>query len=338
MPKRIGRLALPLVFSCLALASAVRATDAFVANQMLAPGINYGNVLEADPPEGWGAKVDEKDFKAVAAAGFKSIRIPVRWSARSDKKAPYTIDPAFFALVDRAVNAALGSGLRVVLNIHHFDELFKDPYANKERFLGMWEQIAPHYSKYPATLYLEILNEPHDKLTAPIWNRMQKEALAVIRKSNPERMVIIEGADWGGASGLKDMYPPSGDKNLICSFHHYDPFHFTHQGAEWVGPESKAWLGTKWSGTPAEVAALEEGFKKADQFSKRYKLPIYVGEFGAYKTGDPASRRTWAAANVTLCKKYGYSYAYWELKSGFGIYDPKTGKWDEGIRDALLGK
>ncbi len=330
-----------LALLVLAVASSGFAEEApaFAANRLLAPGVNYGNVLEASPPEGWGLKVNEADFKAVAAAGFKSIRIPVRWSARAAKTAPYTIEPAFFALVDKAVNAALKNNLSVVLNMHHYDELFSDPRGNRDRMMGLWKQIAPHYAKYPSTLFFEILNEPHDKLTVELWNAYYKQALGIIRESNPNRTVIVDAAAWGGADGLKDLNFISGDKNLIYSFHHYAPFHFTHQGADWVGPESKKWLGTQWLGRPADIEEIDKEFKKAANFSKHYNTPIYMGEFGAYKAGDTASRRRWTAAIVKLSQRYGFSYAYWELKSdGFGIYDEKTGKWNIPVRDALLGK
>jgi hypothetical protein len=29
---------------------------------------------------------------------------------------------------------------------------------------------------------------------------------------------------------------------------------------------------------------------------------------------------------------------YWEICSGFGVYDPRTDRWSEPLRDALLAR
>jgi hypothetical protein len=50
--------------------------------------------------------------------------------------------------------------------------------------------------------------------------------------------VGLSGACWGGVAGLAGIDPASlADDNVIWSFHSYEPFIFTHQGAGWtVGP------------------------------------------------------------------------------------------------------
>ena len=75
----------------------------------------------------------------------------------------------------------------------------KEPDANAARFVGLWRQIAEHYRNAPEAVCFELLNEPHDKLTADKWNALMPEALAAVRATNPTREVVIEGADW--ASG-----------------------------------------------------------------------------------------------------------------------------------------
>ena len=48
------------------------------------------------------------------------------------------------------------------------------------------------------------------------------------------------------------LLPPTGDANLAATVHYYEPFNFTHQGAEWVDPSPP--LGTQWFGTPIGFA------------------------------------------------------------------------------------
>jgi endoglucanase len=310
------------------------------ANRAIGRGVNYGNVLDADPPQGWDAKLDLADFDRIAKAGFNSVRIPVRWERNTSSKPPNEIEKSFFDLVDSAVNSALKSGLVVILNIHHDLSLNKNPETEKPRFLAMWSQIAAHYKTYSPRLYFEILNEPHDRLIADLWNSIYPEALKIIRKENPERPVIVEGAQWGSLDAMLTLSPSTGaDSHLIYSFHYYSPYNFTHQGAPWVNSEAvKNSSGLKWSGSEPEVAAMEKDFERASEFASRHKVPVFIGEFGAYKVADHDSRVRWTTNVTRLAKKYGFSTSYWEFKSGFGVYNAKNSIWDTRLRDAALGK
>ncbi len=90
-------------------------------------GVNLGNALEA-PEEGqWGVMLKEEYFDEIAAAGFDSVRIPVRWSAHADESPPYRIDAKFFDRVDWAIDQALKRHLTAVVNMHHYDGIFDDP-------------------------------------------------------------------------------------------------------------------------------------------------------------------------------------------------------------------
>lgn len=134
-------------------------------------------------------KLKEEYFQLIKDAGFDSVRIPVRWSAHCLSDKPYTIEPAFFKRVDWAVRSCLSRGLRVVLNIHHYHGLCKQPARHKERYLAIWKQIAEHYKDYPDALLFEFLNEPSKKLKAELWNQFVKETLSVVRRSNPQELL-----------------------------------------------------------------------------------------------------------------------------------------------------
>ena len=311
--------------------------DAFSLNKRLGRGVNMGNMLEA-PSEGeWGVKLNEDYFKIIAEKGFTMVRIPVRWSAtgRSLTAPPYTVDPAFFARVDKAINAALKNKLMVVVNWHHYDELFKDPDNNYDRFIAVWKQISERYGQYSDDLLFEIMNEPNDKLTAEKWNSFFGDALAVIRKTNPTRAIVIGTAEWGGIGALKKLNLPTGDSNLILTIHYYSPFHFTHQGADWV-KGSDPWLGTKWNGNYYDKKAVIDDMEQVRVWAQEHKIPVYVGEFGAYSKGDMASRIRWTSYCARLFEKLGFSWSYWEFCAGFGIYDASTKTWKDGLLNALI--
>ena len=299
-------------------------------------GVNLGNALEA-PREGeWGVTLRESYFDAIRTAGFDSVRIPVRWSAHAQAAAPYTIDDAFFARVDWAVEQALSRGLKAVLNMHHYDDIFKDPDAHRARFVALWAQISNRYKDRPAKLAFELLNEPHDKLTAEKWNAMLAETLAVVRRGNPTREVVVGPVGWNGIGELPSLKLPEDDRNLIVTVHYYSPFQFTHQGASWVGGQANQWLGTKWTASKAEQIAVARDLDKAVAWAVEHRRPIYLGEFGAYSRADMESRARWTrfVADEALKRKMGF--AYWEFCSGFGCYDSGRNQWIEPLKQALL--
>jgi endoglucanase len=297
--------------------------------------MNLGNALEA-PREGeWGITLQEEYFERIRRAGFQSVRIPVRWSAHAKAEPPYTIEPAFFARVDWAISQALSRGLCTVVNVHHYGELDQNPDRELPRLIGLWRQIAQRYRDRPDRLYFELDNEPHDQLTQARWQAMFPQVLAAVRESNPRRFVIIGGSNWNSLDTLAQLQLPEQDRNLIGTFHYYNPFKFTHQEAEWV-QGSAAWKGTKWTGAAPEVEAVRKDFDKAAAWSKQRDRPVYLGEFGAYSKADMDSRVCWTRTIAREAEQGGFSWAYWEFASGFGAYDPQARAWREPLLQALV--
>jgi endoglucanase len=310
--------------------------DAFSINQRLGRGVNLGNALEGYPDEGaWGMIIQEDYFDLIKDAGFDSVRIPIRWNAHADEEAPYTIDQDFFARVDEVTKWALARDLAVVINFHHYDEIFHDPDGYEEGLLAMWAQVAQHYQETPSQLVFEILNEPHDELTLTRWNEMLVKALTTIRETNPDRVVMIGPGEWNGIYALEGLELPEDDQNIIVTVHYYLPFEFTHQGAEWA-EGSEVWLGTTWKGTAGQRAMLRADFNTAAQWADEHNRPIYLGEFGAYDKADLESRAIWTDAVARTAEEFGFSWGYWEFGAGFGVYDRNTISWNEPILKALL--
>jgi endoglucanase len=237
--------------------------------------------------------------------------------------------------VYHVVNQALNNDLYVVINIHHYEEIFQQPVEHKERFLSLWQQIGTHFKDFPNTLVFEVLNEPHDNFTAALWNQYFPEVINIIRETNPNRTIIIGTAGWGRIGALNQLSLPDDDDNLIVTVHYYEPFTFTHQGAEWV-EGSNAWLGTTWSATAQQRKELSQHFSQVKAWADVHNRPVYIGEFGAYSKADMNSRALWTGYVVNQCKQNEFSWAYWEFCSGFGIYDASTGKWRQQLLNALI--
>ncbi len=312
-------------------------TKAHEINQKLGRGVNIGNCFEA-PNEGeWGVTWKPEYFEIISGLGFNSVRVPVRWepASRSSATAPYTITTNFFNRLDQIVNSALKNKLMIIINMHHHDELFKNPDANLERFKSMWRQIATHYKNYSDSLVFELLNEPNGNLTAEKWNTFLREGIKTVREINPGRTIEIGTPNWGGINGLSDLsWPDSG--NLILTIHYYNPFQFTHQGATWTGSDTQSWLGTTWDNSEAERNVIINEFKAVKEFSDNKNIPVNIGEFGSYNPADIDSRERWTTFCSRFFEESGYSWNYWEFCSGFGFYDPVKKILNDKLVRALL--
>ncbi len=333
----------------------------------LGRGVNLGNALEA-PREGeWGMVIEETFFSLIREAGFDTVRVPIRWSAHAQTVPPYTVDAAFFARVDWVVAQALAEDLNVVLNMHHYDEIFVSPEAHADRFVAIWEQIAERYVDQPATVYFELLNEPHGSLDARRWNVLLARTIAAVRSIDAYHTLIVGGDQWNSIAGLAALEIPEEEHNVIATFHYYEPFLFTHQGAEWVGAEIGT-TGVSWPGPPDEAitltpasrdvdwvrvwfaryhqtsgdhnpasrSAIKRDFERAAAWREQSGVPLWLGEFGAYSTADMGSRARWTEAVREEAEAWGLPWAYWEFGAGFGVYDRQVGGWRQPLLTALI--
>lgn len=313
----------------------IAAKDIFALNRQLGRGVNFGNALEA-PKEGeWGMVLQEEFFELVKQGGFQSIRLPVKWSNYAAATAPYTIAPSFFQRIDWCIAQATKRGLNIVINVHHYEGLDDRPVEHVERWLAIWEQVAARYKDQPDQVYFELYNEPHNELNQ-YWNQYLTRGIDAVRKTNANRPIILGPTNWNNFSRLKDLLL-TGDKNLIVTFHYYEPFHFTHQDAGWVNG-SDAWKGTKWEGTKAEMDKVKEHFDLVAAWSKQQNRPIYLGEFGSYSKADENSRLRWTEFIRAEAEKRGFSWSYWEFGAGFGIYDREKKQWRENLWRSLVPK
>jgi endoglucanase len=309
----------------------------------LGRGVNFGNMLEAPTEGAWGLSVTDDFIEKTASAGFKSVRLPVRWSNHASAQAPFTIDAAFMTHVDSIIQKLLGKGLVVVLDMHHYRQLDGDRLDSGEfpvpdaavdvRFVMLWEQIAAHFQSRDQRLVFELYNEPHGRLNGGAWNVLAARALGVVRKTNPGRVVIIGPTSWNNASDLRLLRLPD-DSNLIVTVHNYAPFTFTHQGAEWVTPVLP--VGVTCCNT-AQLAEMTAPLDIAKAWSATAHYPVYVGEFGAYSKADEASRIDFNRKMRDAMESRGMTWGYWELASGFGVYDPQTLSFREALLASLLG-
>jgi Cellulase (glycosyl hydrolase family 5) len=328
---------LPLSALTLAPLAATRAEAAPAVTPALPVGtcINLGNTLEPETEGAWGGvPVRQDDLKRIAAAGFTTIRLPVRWHNKSSDKPPYTVDPKWMARVKQIVDWALAENLNVILNSHHFDPIHDDPLAVAAWHGGVWKQIAETFKGYPEdSLWFELENEPHKNFNHTNLLQTLAPALAEVRKLHPTRAVIIGGENWSGIKSLETLPLPD-DANIHPTFHYYDPFLYTHQGAEWTKPDMPP-VGRAFP-LPEDTAQLARDVAAVQAYIARTGKTPFMGEVGAYDAHIPlADRVAYHRTIAEAFKPTGIGMCMWAYTNTFPFFDHDKGEWLPGLRGAI---
>ncbi|HSG34119.1 MAG TPA: glycoside hydrolase family 5 protein [Sphingomonadaceae bacterium] len=297
--------------------------------------INMGNHLEAFPTEGsWrGKRIEATDFARIRAAGFETVRIPVRWLNKSGAEPPHAIDPAWLERVGEVVDWALAADLKVLLNSHHFESVHENPAAAQDHLAAVWAQIAAYFAGRPDDrLWFEIENEPHDRFTNALIVPTLSPALAEIRKVSPDRPVIIGGENWSGIDSLATLDMPD-DPHVYPTFHYYEPFDFTHQGASWV--EADFPLGREY-GREADRERLVRDVAKVRAYVARTGKVPFMGETGAHTTVPLSDRIAYHRAVRDAFAGEVSGICAWGYTNTFEFWDQEQGEWLPGLLEAFL--
>ena len=283
-----------------------------------------------DPAKG---RFQQRHFAEIRQGGFDFVRVNL--AAFKHMNAENQLSPAFLERLDWIVENATAAGLSVIIDEHDFNACSDNVDTCRAKLSAFWNQVAPRYRDAPQSVLFELLNEPHAKLDADTWNALYPEILAIVRQTNPTRRVVIGPTQWNSRSKLDALKLPA-DPNIIVTFHYYDPFPFTHQGASWV-EETKLLRGITW-GTDADRAAVAKDFDEVAAWAKANDRQILLGEFGAYDgSGTPIEMRAaYTEAVAREAERHGFSWAYWQFDSDFVVWDMKKNGWVEPLHKALI--
>jgi endoglucanase len=292
------------------------------------------NILGYDPiwQDPARARFQERHFAEIRRGGFDFVRVNLHAFAHMD--AQNRISPAWLERLDWIVREAGKAGLGVILDQHDFMACAENAATCRTRLAAFWEQVAPRYANAPQSVYFELLNEPNGQLDAPTWNVVLAELLEIVRRTNPTRTVIIGPTRWNNFAELPTLRLPEADRNILVTFHYYDPFRFTHQGTSWTDLQSLS--GVAW--TEADRAQIRADFARVREWSRANNRPVLLGEFGAYdRSGTPLEMRTaYTDAIAREAEAAGFGWAYWQFDSDFIVWDMARNGWNEPILRALM--
>jgi endoglucanase len=308
-------------------------TDAFSQNRRLGRGVN---VIGYDPL--WRsraeARMQDKHSRLIKEAGFDHVRINLHPFKFMGDAPNYTINPAWLETLDWAVAQTLDNDLVAILDMHEFNAMGRDFASLKAKCLAVWEQLAARYRDYPDTVLFELLNEPNGALTVALWNEFLKEPYNIVRRTNPDRTLVIGPAFWNGIDHIEELKLPEADRNIIVTVHYYHPMPFTHKGARWSEYRDRS--NVTWLGTPEEQQAIVRDLGKVQVWAEQQRRPILLGEFGAYDKADMASRARYTSFVARHAEYLGWSWSYWQFDSDFIVYDIDQDRWVTPILNALI--
>ena len=207
-------------------------------------GINLGGFLSQcnHKLEHYNSFVLQEDIMRIKLDGFDHVRLPVDYEVFETEDGIYKKDG--FELVEKIITWCATYGLDIIIDLHKVfgydfnnagDSCKNNLFGNEnlqQRFLNLWNEISKTFSKFTNVAF-EILNEVVEKENTDSWNSLIKKTVAVIRKNAPDTIIIYGGIQWNSANTLKFLEQPA-DKNIIWTFHFYEPLLFTHQKAYWV--------------------------------------------------------------------------------------------------------
>jgi endoglucanase len=272
-------------------------------------------------------------YKMLHDNGFQNIRVNLQ--AFSYMDAANQLDPKWLSTLDAVVKQATDAGLMVILDEHDFQFCGRDADDCRAKLLAFWEQISPRYRSAPPSVLFEILNEPNRAMTPDLWNELLSQNLALIRKTNPTRGVVIGPANSNNFHSLDALTLPADDRNIVVTVHYYDPFSFTHQGATWTNPSRENLVGVPW-GSEADRQTVIRNFGTIAAWSQVHDRPILLGEFGSYDKADMASRAAWTSTVARAAESDHFAWSYWQFESSFSAYDIANQRWMEPIYNALV--
>jgi len=270
------------------------------------------------------------------------------------------------AFLEAAIERLQRAGLLVMVDIHNEDRAAELNSAWQEAFVRFWGALAQRLSRFdPELTLLEIVNEPVFKGREEEWNRLNARLAAAIRTGAPQHTIVTTGANWGGIDGLKQLALLP-DRNVVYSFHCYDPFVFTHQGATWSSDNVKPLRGVPYPSSPEAVAPLLPGlagqpaarhsveaygrarwdkeklaarFRQGIAWGAEHQVPLYCGEFGVFpQFSEPGHRAAWFRDFGEVLAANRIGWAVWGWDEGFGLNRRMVeGKpvWDAVVARAL---
>ncbi len=302
----------------------------------------------------------KQDIINIKSLGCDVIRLPVNMHEMTSGSPSWTIDPLLFSFLDSLVSWCEELHIYLILDNHSFDPSINTSPGVATILVKVWTQMAIHYKYRSDFLLFEILNEPHGISTSD-WGSIQNQAINAIRAYDTRHTIVVGGSGYNTYTELTNL-PVYQDTNLLYTFHFYDPFLFTHQGATWVSPTMEplsgvpfpycgacmpllpeslkgSWIESAYNNYSSEgrVSYVQSLIDNAVRFRNSRNVKIFCGEFGVYiPNSDFADRAGWYGSVREYLEQNNIPWTTWDYKGGFGLFQKNSNELFEHDLNILL--
>lgn len=295
---------------------------------------------------------DGKDLQLIRSLGFRHVRLTfdLDWLADESLK----IRKARLAEMRQDLRRLAAENLFVVLSMQPTVE-FKRQLGSNEKLLSttavLWRELTSELKDFgPNQIAYELLNEP--EITDPQQlHRVLEVLVAAARRSAPAHTLIVQGPHFGDLEDLVKMSPLT-DRNLVYSFHFYEPKNFTHQGVPYGWPMWGLMRGLPYPSSPEGVApaldfmtfeAIEHarwyGEQRWDRakldgllaagsaWAQKHSVTLWCSEFGVYRYAvKPEDRAAWLTDIHELLEARRIGWSLWDYSGYFGLVSGPQGR------------
>jgi len=311
------------------------------------PGINISFFENYWKPEEYliqnYRKVMDKIFLAHQL-GFTSVRLPVAFDNFLE---PGTnkINPQLLIDLQEIYDFATKNNMNLIIT-YHYGSLYKkdDKVKEADRIADMWSQVVAVFKGAGYDhLFFGLYNEP--RVTIEDWRYTKNRLMALLRPKDLERYWIVGSTNYNGIDAIVQLRKVPNDNKIIYTFHFYQPYIFTHQGAPW-DPEKTYIKGLPYNFIPtamppkpnrAMTRDMEYNYNHYNEKASRSfidgrirlvyqwlvanKVPVICTETGAIETILQQYRENYFNDVMGVMKSYGIPAMIWDLDQTFSIID-----------------
>lgn len=309
-------------------------------------GVNLGGWISQyreAKKEHFDSFITEADIAKIAGWGMDHVRLPIDYMVLEDDNKPFEYKEDGFSYVDLCVSWCDKYNLNIILDIHRApgyafhslseNSLFEDEQM-QQRYISLWQEFAKRYLSYGSNMVFELLNEIVEP-NSDRWNILSKKAVKGIREIDKDRMIIIGGNHYNSVNTLHELDVIE-DKNLVYTFHFYEPHIFTHQKASWepllkdlefeiIYPSNEdmyeAYCSKDGEFTNkykydkiVDKEYIRRFIQPALDFAKERNVNLYCGEYGVIEHAPMESNLRWHEDLSELLIEYGIGRAVWSYK------------------------
>ena len=205
-------------------------------------------------PERTSTYITAADVASLKALGIRYVRFPLDpvLLMRGGLLAQGSQRDELWKRIDDALDMLMNAGIAIDFVVFPRDD-YKQTLTTQhgvDQFVMLWQVLARHFAgRDPERFFFELMNE--SQTSDPYrWLGIQAQATYAIRQIAPRHTVLASGAHYDSVPDLLETQPLH-DANVIYTFHFYEPYQFTHQGAPWGSIEWNEYKSIPYPATPS---------------------------------------------------------------------------------------